>query len=341
MNRASAALRGKVVVVTGASSGVGRATAIEFAKRGSRVVLAARRSEDLQQTAQLCSQAGGEALVVVTDVTKEEDVRRLVEAALARWQRIDVWVNNAGVTLFAALAEASFADHRRVIETNVFGAMHCARAVVPIFKAQQRGVLINVGSVLSKIGQPFVPSYAISKFAIRGLSESLRAELADEPDVHVCSIFPFTIDTPHFQSGANRVGKHARALPPVQSPEKVARAIVSLAARPRRELHVPHIAVLGVAAHALFPDTTERLLLHALRRWHFDQHAQPPTQGNLYQPVEVGEGKAHGERRPQLSLPSFLAWLLADLVRTEVGSVARWWHSVRGPRDTASLEGAS
>lgn len=339
MSKGTEKLRDQVVVITGASSGVGRASAVEFARHGCRVVLAARRSEGLEETARQCVAAGGEALTLVTDVTREEDVNRLAQTALDRWGQIDVWLNNAGVTLFAVLEDATFEEHRRVIETNLFGAMLGARAVVPIFKRQGRGVLINVGSVLSKIGQPFVPSYAISKFALRGLSDSLRAELADERDVHVCSILPYTIDTPHFQSGANTVGQHARALPPLQSPEKVARAIVQLAVRPRREVYVPSIAVLGLAAHALFPDTTERLLLHALRKWHFDQRPEPDREGNLYRPDDDAHGQTHGQRGPQLKLPGFLLWTARELVRLQLETLSQLVPGMTPFRSTKPVQG--
>lgn len=323
-------LSGAVVVITGASSGIGREAAVQLARAGCRVVVAARRAEDLSETARLCRDAGQEAMVVVTDVTIEDDVQRLAAAALERWGRIDVWINNAGVTLFAVLTQAPFEEHRRVIETNLFGAMLGARAAVPIFRAQRSGTLINVGSVLAEVGQAFVPSYSISKFALRGLSEVLRVELADEPDIHVCTLFPYAIDTPHFQSGANERGRRARPLPPVQSPEKVARAMVSLAASPRRELHVPRIAVLGLALHAMFPTTTERLLLRALKAWHFDEVAQGSTAGGLYQPVEVAEGEVHGERAPMLSTAQFAAWTVRELVRIESQAArrqVRTWRS--------------
>jgi hypothetical protein len=219
--------------------------------------------------------------------------------------------------------------------------MHGARAAIPIFRRQKHGTLINVGSVLSQIGQPFVPSYAISKFAVRGLSDSLRAALAEERDIHVCTVLPYTIDTPHFQSGANRMGKRARALPPIQSPEKVARAIVSLARRPRRELHVPRVAVLGLAAHFLFPDTVERVLLRALRKWHFDGNAQPVTAGNLYQPVEVGQGSARGQRRPELSTPSLLAWSAGELLRMELQTFSAWLRPKPEQAEQAELAGVA
>jgi NAD(P)-dependent dehydrogenase (short-subunit alcohol dehydrogenase family) len=309
-------LAGRVAVITGASSGLGKQTAIEFAKRGAHLVLAARRSEELERTAAECALLGPPVLWVVTDVTQEDQVEALAEAALAPHGRIDIWINNAGVTLFAKLEDAPFDAHRRVVETNLIGAMLGARAVIPIFRRQRQGILINVGSILSKVGQPFVPSYVISKFGVQGLSETLRAELADEPEIHVCSIYPYAIDTPHFEAGANATGKPALAIPPVQAPEKVARAIADLAEHPRREVHVPRIAVLGLALHRLRPRTVERLLLHALRRWHFRDTDQPATRGNLYRPDER-PGSVHGHRRPQIGAPHFALWVLGELVKIE------------------------
>lgn len=165
-----------VVVITGASSGIGRATALEFAGLGARLVLAARREAALEETVALCQERGGVATAVVTDVTREVDLERLVDRTLELWQRIDVWVNNAGTTLFGRLHEGEFAAHRRVLETNLLGPMYAARLVMPVFRTQRHGTLINVGSVLSEVGQAFVPAYAISKFGLRGLSEALRSD---------------------------------------------------------------------------------------------------------------------------------------------------------------------
>lgn len=310
----------KVVVITGGSSGLGRETAVQFAGRGWFVVVAARRAAELEETLRLCRDAGGEGIAVAVDVNRPEDLDRLVDQTVQARGGIDVWVNNAGVTLFAGLDGASFAEHRAVIETNLVGALAASRAVLPVFKRQRRGTMINVGSVLSHVAQPFVPAYVASKFGLRGLSEALRAQFADEPGIRICSVYPFSIDTPHFESGANAMKHRARAIPPVQSPEKVARAIVGLAERPRRQVFVPGPIVLGLAAHWLFPRTTERLLLHALRRWHFDDVEAAPSQGSLFAPRR-GKARIHGRRRPQLGRTRFGAWVAGDLVKTQLVSL--------------------
>jgi NAD(P)-dependent dehydrogenase (short-subunit alcohol dehydrogenase family) len=314
-------LRGKVVVITGASSGIGRRAATLCAERGALPVLAARRADALEEVAAECRRCGAQALIVPTDVTSEDQAAALAQAALDAYGRIDVWVNNAGVTLFALLEQAPFAEHRRVIETNLFGSMLCARALIPIFRRQRRGILINVGSILSKVGQPFVPSYVISKFGLHGLTEVLRTEFADEPAIHVCALYPYAVDTQHFQAGANWLGRQARAMPPVQSTEAVARALVELAEHPTRQRHVPRIAVLGLALHRLMPTTVERLLLHALRRWHFDGMAQEVTEGNLHEPDREPPA-VRGDRPPQANGLSFAVWTLAELLRIQARTIA-------------------
>jgi short-subunit dehydrogenase len=249
-------------------------------------------------------------------VTREAEVDGLCNAALEGFGRIDVWVNNAGVTAFGRLDQGTFEAHRRVIETNLFGAMYGARAVLPVFRRQGRGVLINVGSVLSQIGQPFVPSYVISKFALRGLTEALRAEVANTLGIHVCSLLPYAVDTEHFESGANLVGLDAHPLPPTQAPEKVARALADLAAHPRREVHVPRVAALGLCAHALFPRSVERVIFDVLARWHFGDERLPYDLGNLYRPEREG-GDTHGERQARVGSTTLALFALRRFV--EIG----------------------
>lgn len=312
----------RVVVITGASSGIGRATAVEFAKEGALVVLAARRKEALEQVARECRSAGGSAIFVVTDVTREDEIQRLLDTALEAGGRIDVWINNAGVTYFSLLEKGTFEEHRRVIETNLYGAILSARAVVPVFRRQHRGVLINVGSVLSKIGQPVVPSYVISKFALRGVSEALRVELADERDIHVCTVFPYAVNTQHFETAANHLGHQINAMPPVQTPTAVARAIVSLSKHPRRERHVPRYITLGLILHQLFPRTVEQLLLRSVQRFHLAEQHEPPKLGNLYAPTDH-EPRVEGSRPPTTSNTRFTLWALRELGRIKRDSVRR------------------
>lgn len=315
-------LRGWVVVVTGASSGLGREVAYQLAERGCRLVLSARRREQLEETAQGCRERGGQALVVVADVSDEEAVKDLAVAACAQWGRIDGWINNAGVAYFALLADGSLEKHRRVIETNLFGAIHGARAVVPIFRAQRRGVLINIGSVLSRVGNPFVPAYTISKFGLHGLSEVLRVELAEFPDIHVCSLFPYAIGTPHFQGSDNDLGRTIHALPPMQSPERVAEATVKLLERPRRHAYVPPYIALGLVAHGILPRMIERLLLRALERFHLG----PP--GSQEDGEQDKKDAVHGDRPPRIGTARFFVWAARELLKigrqTIQEKVQRW-----------------
>jgi short-subunit dehydrogenase len=306
-------LRDKVVVVTGASSGIGRAAALQFAREGCRVVLTARREASLEEVAAQCAAYDGQTHVVVADMTVESDVRRLVDATLHRWGRIDVWVNNAGTTLFARLEEGEFAAHRRVIETNLMGPVYAARLVMPVFRRQGEGTLINVGSVLSQVGQSFVPSYVISKFGLQGLTQALRTEFADDDRIHVCTVLPYATDTPHFQDAGNQIGRQAHAMPFVQEPERVAEAIVGVAARPRRQRYVPKYIAVGVVLYWLAPHPIERVLHHALQRFHL-RSPQPTTRGNLFGPTGA-RGSVHGERRPVIGRCAFVAWVGVELLR--------------------------
>jgi short-subunit dehydrogenase len=324
-----ATLRGKVVVVTGASSGIGRAAALQFARNGCRIALAARRTESLQEVAMCCESLGGSTHVVCTDMTRSADIERLVNETLARWHHIDIWVNNAGTTLFARLEQGEFDAHRQVLETNLIGAMYAARLVIPVFRRQGAGTIINVGSVLSQVGQAFVPSYVISKFGLQGLTEVLRTEFADDEAIHVCTVLPYATDTPHFEDGGNQTGRRAHAMPPVQDPERVAAAIVDVAARPRRQRYVPRYMALGVMVHWLAPNVTERLLLHALKKFHLVS-AQPHTRGNLFGPTSA-KGSVRGVRRPVIGRLAFAAWAAADLLR-----IGRRWLRPRKPPHAAA-----
>jgi short-subunit dehydrogenase len=292
-------LEGKVVVVTGASSGIGRATALRFARAGARVGLAARGREGLEEARRAIERAGGTAFAVECDVVDEDAVERLATLAEQALGPIDVWVNAAGVYAMGRFEDTPPEVFRRVLDTNFLGTVHGTRAALRRFEGRKRGTVVNVASVDGRIATPYVSAYAASKHAVVGFSSAVRQELRLEHArrIHLCVVLPATIDTPLFQHSANFTGAPVKAMPPVYSPERVARAIVSLAVRPRREVLVGTSAHVLTALWTLAPSLAERLFARLTDTSHLRRGVAPETLGTAFGP-RAPEAEHGGWRRP-------------------------------------------
>ncbi len=229
-------LNGTVVVITGASSGFGKGSALAFAQAGASVVLAARRDGLLEELARECEASGGHALAVPTDVGVEGEMQYLAQSAVAQFGRIDVWVNNAGGGALGRFEDVPLADHVQVIQTDLVGTLYGSYFAMQQFKAQGRGTLINIASVIGKVPAPYFASYAAAKHGVVGLSGAIRQELEENKvkDIHVCIVEPTSFDTTFFEHAANYTGHKAVPIPPVYDPQEVIDTIVSLATHPTR-----------------------------------------------------------------------------------------------------------
>ena len=287
-----------VVVITGASSGIGRATALRFAESGAALMLVARGTEALESVAAECAGLGAATEVRSADVTDEDALREVAERTVERFGRIDVWVNNAAVGVFGLLDELPAEDIRRVLDVNILGYVYGIRAVLPVLKRQGTGVIINVSSLTAPIPQPYTAPYSMSKAAVRSLSASVRSELrlGGYTGVHVSTVMPPAIDTPFFDNAANYTGRKARAMPPVYPPEKVARTIFRLSRLPQREVVVGAIGSSFVQQGKLAPGMMERSMAVMVENTHLSK-TEPAarTSGNLFAPSSAPtSGAVHG-----------------------------------------------
>jgi NAD(P)-dependent dehydrogenase (short-subunit alcohol dehydrogenase family) len=248
------------VVITGASSGMGLAMAQAFARRGARLVLAARSPQALEDAVRACSALGAAAIAVPTDVSDADAVRALADAAVSRFGKIDVWINNAGMSLWGEFEQIPLAAQRRLIEVNLLGTINGCHAAVPhMLRNGGRGVIINMSSIGGRMPMPLLASYTASKYGVAGLSDALRYELAARSSIEVCAVYPGFVDTPTNVHSANYTGRTLRPVPPVIDPEQVALQVVGLAAHPRRALHIgAHHAAAPL--YALLPEPTGGLL---------------------------------------------------------------------------------
>ncbi len=314
----SSALNEKLVVITGASSGIGRAAAHAFADKGARLVLSARDEAALDDVVEECTARGASALAVRTDVTNSEQMRALADQAAAFGNgRIDIWINNAGVGAVGSFEETPLEAHEQVLQTDLLGYLRGAYVAWPFFKAQKRGILINTLSLGSWVAQPYAAAYSASKYGLRGLSEALRGELYDYPDIHVCDIYPAVMDTPGFRDGGNFTGHALKPPPPVYDPHLVAEAMVACALRPRPSTTVGAAATMARIAHFLLPGFA--YLSGWLTRLGLQHRPQTQaTSGNLFNPSNAQRQVEGGWRvttqRPSLAVVVGATLLLGGLM---------------------------
>jgi NAD(P)-dependent dehydrogenase (short-subunit alcohol dehydrogenase family) len=284
-------LEEQVMVITGASSGIGLVTAKQAARRGARVVLAARNESDLRQAVEEIRSEGGRAVYVVADVSDPRQVERIAAVAVQEFGRIDTWVNNAAVSIYGRVMEVSLEDLRRQMDVNYWGQVHGSRVAVGHL-GEHGGALINVGSALSDRAIPLQTNYCAAKHAIKAFTDGLRMELEEQGlPISVTLVKPASIDTPFFEKAKTYLSTEPQPVPPVYAPEVVADVILAAAERPVREV-IAGGAGVKVSAARFAP----RLADLYMERWTFDSQStgQPTTADrphNLFMPVASDGGE--------------------------------------------------
>lgn len=284
-----------VVVITGASAGIGRATAREFARRGARVALLARGREGLEAAAREVEAAGGEAMVLAVDVSDTAQVEAAAAAVEERWGGIDIWINNAMATVFAPAEDIAPADFHRATDVTYLGAVWGTLAALRRMKRRDRGVIVQVGSALAYRSIPLQSAYCGAKAALRGFTDSLRSELLhNRSKVRLTMVQLAAFNTPQFDWGRTTMGRQPQPVPPIFQPEVAARAIVHAAFHPRREWWVGWPAVQAILGTRIVPGWLDRLLARRAYEGQFTDEPLPPwRRDNLYEPVP-GDHGAHG-----------------------------------------------
>jgi NAD(P)-dependent dehydrogenase (short-subunit alcohol dehydrogenase family) len=314
-----------VVVVTGASAGVGRAVACEFAAHGWRVALLARGHDGLEGARADVERLGGQALAIPTDVAHADQVEAAAARVEAHWGAIDVWVNDAMATIFSNVLEIDTEDYRRATDVTYHGAVWGTLAALRRMKPRDRGTIVQVGSALAYRSIPLQAPYCGAKAALRGFTDSVRCELAhDRSQVHITMVHLSAFNTPQFEWGRTTLTKRPRPMGKIFQPEVAARGVYWAATHRRRELWVGWPAVEAILGTRVMPGFLDRLLGRtAVDGQHTDEPLPPNRQDNLYTPV-AGDHGAHGRFDRQATSFSLQLWLDTHRAGLASAALAAW-----------------
>jgi len=305
-------LSDQVMVITGASSGIGLATALSAAKKGARLVLVSRNETALADAQRKVEALGGECIHVVADVGHEEDVRRIVDIAVNAYGGFDTWVNCAGVGLLGRLDEISDDDHRRLFDTNFWGIVYGSLAAAKHLKYKS-GAIINLGSLLSDISMPLQGMYSASKHAVKGFTDALRDELgADHSPISITLIKPAAIATPFFEHAKNYTAQQAKAPAPVYAPEEVAYAILHAAQHRVRDVRVGGSGAVMSAMNAHTPRLMDWLNERVMMKSQLADRPKSRHKDNLHDSAH--DGNVYGKDMPKALLSAYTRAVLHPVI---------------------------
>ncbi|MBW4561671.1 MAG: SDR family oxidoreductase [Mojavia pulchra JT2-VF2] len=298
----------QVVAVVGASSGVGRKTALEFAKKGASLVVSARNEAGLESLVNEISQMGGKAVAIPADVSVFEQVQAIADKAIEQYGRLDTWVHCAAVALYATFDQTTPEEFKRVIDVNLMGQVYGAMAALPHLKREGRGSLIHISSVEAKRSFPFHSAYGASKHGIDGFLEALRVELMhDKLPINVTNVMPASINTPLFDKARTKLGVKPQGAPPFYSPQAVADAILYVAEHPTRDIVVGDVGQMMALTERLSPQLMDAFMLQVgFKAQKTNQPKSEDAPDNLVEPIS-GFDKVEGDFNNK-TVPSLSTW---------------------------------